>query len=239
MKIVHVSDLHVTSPYFVPEWGERVVTELEEIEPEILLISGDLTDNGHPHEHDEAKRYVDRLTAGERVIVPGNHDARNLGYEIFEELYGARFPKLENDEVSIFGIDSTEPDVDSGHVGRENYGVIRDRLDREDKLTIMMLHHHLIPIPGTGRERQIPVDAGDVLKLCQELDLDLVLSGHRHVPWVWRLEGTHFVTAGTTTSRRLKGRSHPSLNLFVLEEGELTLHEMDVSRGEYHRVLNC
>ena len=101
------------------------------------------------------------------------------------------------------------------------------------------LHHHLIPIPGTGRERQIPVDAGDVLQLCQELDLDLVLSGHRHVPWVWKLEDTHFVTAGTTTSRRLKGRSHPSLNLFVLEDGKLELHEMDVSRGEYHRVQEC
>ena len=235
--IVHLSDLHVTSPYFVKDWGDIVVERVNTISPDLLIISGDLTQDGHPHEMDIAKRFVDRIEVDEKVIVPGNHDARNLGYEIFEEVFGTRYPFYEDDEVEIFGVDSTVPDIDDGHVGREYYGTIMDRLSSDDKLRILVLHHHLIPIPGTGRERQIPVDSGDVLKLIRELDLDLVLSGHKHLPWVWKLENTYFITAGTSTSRRLKGRSHPSFNVIEVHEGRGRIDEINVDDGQSKMVL--
>ncbi|NYT11694.1 MAG: metallophosphoesterase [Methanomassiliicoccales archaeon] len=237
MRIVHISDLHVTSPYFVKDWGDIVVEKVNEISPELLIITGDLTQDGHPHEMDIAKRYVDRIDVGEKLIVPGNHDARNLGYEIFEEVFGTRYPFYEDGEVAVFGVDSTVPDIDDGHIGREYYEIIQERLSSDAKLRILALHHHLIPIPGTGRERQIPVDSGDVLKLIRELDLDLVLSGHKHLPWVWKLENTHFITAGTSTSRRLKGRSHPSFNVLEVYEGKVGIDQIDVDSGQSKKVL--
>jgi len=237
MRIAHISDLHVTSSLFVPEWGDNVIRELESIEPDILIITGDLTDNGHPHEHDIAKEFVDRIDAKRKIVVPGNHDARNLGYEIFEEIYNTRFPVYEDGRMKIFGIDSTVPDIDDGHVGREYYDIIRERFSDGGKTRILALHHHLIPIPGTGRERHIPVDSGDVLRLIRELDLDLILSGHKHLPWVWKLEDTYFVTAGTSTTRRLKGRSHPSFNLMELDDRGIEIREIDVSTGQPRVVL--
>ena len=45
-----------------------------------------------------------------------------------------------------------------------------------------MLHHHLLPVPGTGRERNIVYDAGDAIECLQRAGVDLVLSGHKHVP---------------------------------------------------------
>ncbi len=231
MKIVHISDLHLTGPHFVTEWGEHVVEHVNSINPEILVITGDLTDDGYPFEYEMVPSYIEKFHTAHKIIVPGNHDARNKGYTIFEELYGTRFPYYENEKVVVIGIDSADPDIDDGHIGRENYPYIQERLTAENKTRILAMHHHLIPIPGTGRERNIPVDSGDVLQLCIDLGVHIVLSGHKHVPWIWKLEDTYFITAGTATSRRLKGRSYPSFNVIEIKEEHAVLRDINVMDG--------
>ncbi|MDL1971276.1 MAG: metallophosphoesterase [Candidatus Desulfofervidaceae bacterium] len=217
MKIAHISDLHVSGYNFVKEWGENLIDLLHEAKPDVLVVTGDITDDGYIYEYELAKQYLERIKVKTKIIVPGNHDARNEGYKIFEEIFGTRYPFYEDEHVVSLGIDSTEPDIDDGHIGRENYPLIREKLSNH-KQKVLLLHHHLIPIPGTGRERNIPVDAGDVLKLCIEANINYVLSGHKHFPWIWRLENTYFITAGTATSHRLKGFSYPSFNLLHLTE---------------------
>lgn len=237
MKIVHISDLHLSGLEFIPEWGEKVTDLVNSMSPEFLVVTGDLTDDGYIHEYDIAKRYIDRMEVGNMVLVPGNHDARNEGYKLFEEFFETRFPYYENDKVAIVGVDSTEPDIDDGHVGRENYANMREKLTVEGKVKILAMHHHLIPIPGTGRERHIPVDAGDVLQLCTKLGIDFVFSGHKHVSWIWKLENTYLVTAGTATSRRLKGKSYPSFNALEMTEEGVILRELNVLDGGLKETL--
>jgi 3',5'-cyclic AMP phosphodiesterase CpdA len=237
MKIAHVSDLHLSGSHFVSEWGENLLDVLGSTEPDLVVISGDLTDEGHPHEYDLAKSFVDRIGTEKKILVPGNHDARNAGYTIFEEIFGTRFPYYEDDKVVILGLDSTVPDLDDGHIGRENYQMMTEKLSVEGKMRILTLHHHLIAIPGTGRERNIAVDAGQVLRLCSELDVDFVISGHRHLPWVWKLQNTYYVTAGTATSRRLKGRTHPSFNVMEIEEGQVVMKEINVADKSSREIL--
>jgi len=239
MRIAHVSDIHMSSPHYIPEWGDRLRKVINSIEADLLIITGDLTDNGYPHEYDIVKEFLDSLDAAERIILPGNHDARNLGFEIFEDIFGSRFPIFENEEVIVFGMDSTEPDIDDGHIGRENYDRIRRVFSEKDKFKIFCIHHHLIPIPGTGRERHIPVDAGEALALCTELRIDMVLSGHKHLPWVWRLENTYYITAGTATTRRLKGRSHPSFNIIDMDGSGVRVREFNVASGEIRESLRA
>jgi len=237
MTLVHLSDLHFGSSYFVTEWGDRVAQFVNSLAPEILVITGDLTTEGHVHEYDQAVAYLSRLTVGTKLVVPGNHDARNEGYIIFEETFGTRYPFYQNELVALLGIDSSQPDVDDGHVGRSNYPLIRTRLSDRSLIRILAMHHHLVPIPGTGRERHIPTDAGDVLKLCVELGIEIVLSGHKHLPWVWRLENTWLITGGTATSRRLKGRSYPSFNILTLKEKTISLTEVNVIDGSTRKTL--
>ena len=237
MKIAHISDLHQTSPNYIREWGENLLEILESINPELLMVTGDLTNEGHLHEYEIARDFIDRINIQKKLIVPGNHDARNGGYKIFEEFYKTRFPIFENDKIIIIGLDSTEPDIDDGHIGRENYKRITNNLTENKKLKIIALHHHIIPIPGTGRERNILVDSGEVLKLCTELNTNFVLSGHKHLPWVWKLENTYFITAGTATSRRLKGRSYPSFNVLKIEKEKITIKEINVSNKESRKIL--
>ncbi len=230
--IVHLSDLHLGGQYFVPEWGDKVVELVNQINPEVLVITGDLTTEGYLYEYQQVKDYLTGFAAiKNRIVVPGNHDARNEGYVIFEEIFGTRYPSYENENLALLGIDSSEPDIDDGHIGRANYPMIISYFNNRNKIRIIAMHHHLVPIPGTGRERHIPKDAGDVLKLCLDLDIRLVLSGHKHLPWIWRLENTWLITGGTATSRRLKGRTSPSFNIITIGEQELVISEVDVATG--------
>ena len=237
MKIVHLSDLHIGGSNFVSEWGDRVIKMVNSIDPQILVITGDLTSNGYVDEYEKASKFLDRFVIKNMLVVPGNHDAGNMGYEIFEEIFKTRFPYFKNDKVLILGIDSSEPDIDDGHIGRENYAFIREKLSVDNKIKILAMHHHLIPIPGTGREKNILVDAGEVLKLCIELKVDFVLSGHKHLPWIWKLENTNLVTAGTATSRKLKGRTYPSFNLLEIEKEYMVIKEINVLEGSFKEIL--
>ena len=71
-------------------------------------------------------------------------------------------------------------------------------------------------MPGTGRERNTVWDSGDVLALLDQLGVDLVLSGHKHVPHVWLLNGMLLVNSGTVSSYRLRGYTRPSYNVIEI-----------------------
>ena len=237
MKIVQISDLHLAGPYFVPDWAENVLSMISSIEPDVVVVTGDITDDGYAQEYDLAKSYIDRIEAENIMVVPGNHDVRNEGDKLFEEIFETRFSYYKDDRVVILGIDSSEPDVDDGRVGRAGYAHIRERLSPRKEIKILAMHHHLIPIPATGRERNIPIDAGDVLRLCVELGVDIVFSGHKHMPWIWKLEDTYFITAGTATTRRLKGRYYPSFYTLEIEEDRVLLKEANVADKKLRDVL--
>ena len=81
-----------------------------------------------------------------------------------------------------------------------------------------MVHHHLILICGTGRERNIIFDAGDVLELLADTEVDLVLSGHKHVPYSWKLENMFIVNAGTASTTRQRGNTYPCYNVIEVED---------------------
>ena len=58
-----------------------------------------------------------------------------------------------------------------------------DNNNGKKKIKIIAMHHHLIAIPDTGTDKIIIVDAGDTLRACLQLGVDLVICGHKHRPW--------------------------------------------------------
>jgi 3',5'-cyclic-AMP phosphodiesterase len=223
VTIAHISDPHVGSPYFVPNLMNRVIVELNELEPDVVICTGDFTNFGYRQEFKTAAAYLERIKAPVRS-VPGNHDARNVGYVHFEELIGPRYWSTDVQGVRIVGADSSEPDLDEGQIGRERYPWLGEHFAGDPELKVFALHHHLIPIPGTGRERNIVFDAGDVLEVLLANGVDLVLSGHKHVPYVWRLESLYIVNAGTCASLRLRGHTKPCYNVIEIEGGEVKIY---------------
>ena len=222
MTICQISDIHCGSAYFIPDLLERSILEINDYEPTAVVVSGDLTDAGYRQEFEQAAEYVERFGCKNLMVIPGNHDSRNVGYIHFERLFGERYSVIEFEEAIMVGVDSSEPDLNDGRVGREHYGFIRESFSGAgDKLKIFVIHHHLIPIPGTGRERNIIFDAGDVLELLEEVKVDLVLSGHKHVPHSWRLENMFIVNAGTASTTRLRGNTRPCYNIIEIENGRV------------------
>jgi 3',5'-cyclic AMP phosphodiesterase CpdA len=218
LTIAHISDLHAGSPYFVPSLMDRVVVELNELRPDVVLCTGDLTEMGFRQDYLTAQTFLNRIECRRMLVIPGNHDARNVGYVHFEELIGPRSQVMQVDDVTIIGLDSSEPDLDNGAIGRARYSWLDEQYARPARFRIFMLHHHLIPIPGTGRERNIVYDAGDLLEVLQACGVNLVLSGHKHVPYAWRLERLFIVNAGTCSSLRLRGHTKACYNVIHLED---------------------
>jgi 3',5'-cyclic-AMP phosphodiesterase len=213
-RIAHLSDLHCGGPYFEPNLLVRAISEINDLAPDVVICSGDLTTLGFRHEYRAAREYLDKLECESLVVIPGNHDSRNVGYVHFEEMFGARASVLRKGPVAIVAVDSTEPDLDHGQIGRGRYPWIEQEFAAEPAtLKIFVLHHHLLPVPGTGRERNVVYDAGDAIECLLRSGVHLVLSGHKHVPYAWRLENLFVVNTGTVSSLRLRGNTRPCYNL--------------------------
>lgn len=219
-SIAHISDLHCGSPYFVPELLTTAIDEINDHDPDVVVVSGDLTNEGFLPEYELAQDYLDRLKTQNLVVIPGNHDARNVGYEHFEDVFGSRSSDLYTDDLAIVAVDSSEPDLNYGTVGRGRYPWIESCFDREAALKVFVLHHHLLPVPGTGRERNVVHDAGDTLECLMRSGVNLVLSGHKHVPYAWRFESMFVVTTGTVSTTRVRGRTRPCY-LMIRGDGDV------------------
>jgi len=223
VTIAHISDPHVGSPFFVPNLMNRVIAELNELAPDAVVCTGDLTADGYRQEYKNWVAYMDRIDTPIHT-VPGNHDSRNVGYLHFEDLIGPRMWSVDIGGVRVVGVDSSEPDLNEGKVGRVHYDWIRRQFAEPADLKVFALHHHLLPVPGTGRERSTVMDAGDLLEVLISAGVQVVLSGHKHVPYVWRLEDMYVANAGTVSSLRLRGYTKPCYNVLEFDDGEVKIH---------------
>jgi 3',5'-cyclic AMP phosphodiesterase CpdA len=213
-----MSDIHTGSSLFSPELLESAIQETNSFAPDLVAVAGDLTTEGHRWEFEEAKGYLDRLECPNVVVIMGNHDAQNVGYRHFEDLFGARARSMtipvEEGEAKLVALDSTKPDLSEGEVGRENYAWLDAEFRGWDRgPRILLVHHHILAVPGTGRDRNNLRDAGDVMAILRELKVDMVLSGHRHVPYVWSISGVRVIHSGTVSSLRTRGIVEPSYNV--------------------------
>ena len=225
--IAHISDLHVSRADFDEETFMQAAAEINQLNPDMIILTGDLTDNGYYKEFEQVVKYLEVFDAP-LFAVPGNHDARNLGYQTFEELIGERSWKLTmGDDLTVIGLDSSTPDESRGHIGRPQHMWLEHQLDDcviNDNFSIVAFHHHLIPIPQTGRERNILSDSGDILKTLTTHEVDLVLSGHKHVPNIWRINETIIVNAGSLSSYKLRGKNLNSYIVYIISEDEIEIY---------------
>ena len=223
-----MSDLHVGEGLFRPELLSAAVEEANELAPDLVVVAGDLTMEGYRGEFEQCRRFLDGLACAHVVVAMGNHDARNVGYRHFEDFFGSRDSvttvELADGRARVVTIDSTKPDVDEGEVGREHYGWLDASLRGWTQgPRIVVIHHHILAVPGTGRDVNNLRDAGDFMAILRELEVDLVLSGHRHVPYVWSISGVRVVHSGTVSTLRVRGTMPPSYNVIEIDADEIRI----------------
>ena len=87
MKIVHISDIHCSLiPEFLPDKLSTAIVEINKMKPDLVVVSGDLTLEGFPHEFQMAKNYLSKIKA-KKLIEIGNHDYRSTGYLIADKMF--------------------------------------------------------------------------------------------------------------------------------------------------------
>ena len=195
---------------------EELVNEINDTSADALIITGDVTDEGIITQFESAKRYIDRMDCNNKIILPGNHDYRHTGYLLFKKFFPSN-PIYEIGGAVIISLGTARPDRDEGEVGHRQILWMEQKLrEYNEKKKIVAMHHHLIGIPDTGTDKIIILDAGDTLRSCIEGDVDLVLCGHKHRPWLWKLGSLEIAYAGTSCSYRFRGFFRNSYNIIKI-----------------------
>ena len=240
LRIAHISDLHCGSPHFQAELLERAIEEINELQPGVTVISGDLTSDGFRGEYQVAREFVDRIECEQLIVVPGNHDSRNVGYVHFEEMFGPRHSELHANGVSIVAEDSSEPDLNHGQIGRNRYEHIEQSFSQPGRPA----HLRAAPppaarSPGPAASATSCTTPATCSRSCCGRASNLVLAGHKHVPYAWRLEDLFVVTTGTVSTLRLRGHTRPCYNVIEIDP-QLGADRAPVSvrrPGADHRVV--
>lgn len=221
MIIVQLSDIHVGSQ-FQEAVFEKVIQEVNELKPDAVIVTGDLTNEGLAKEYEMAKKLLARLNTGKIIAISGNHDYRNTGYLLFKKHFPFETVNELGSDIVVVTIGTARPDRDEGEVGyRQNLWLERTMKKYENKIKILAMHHHLIGIPDTGSARVEVIDAGDVLRTILSTKVNLVLCGHKHRPWIWNLKELSIVNAGTAASERMRGLFENTYNIITIKNKKI------------------
>ena len=219
--IAHLSDIHFgkTDPAVV----EAIVADLCAHKPDVLVVSGDLTQRARSHEYAAAADFLHRLPTP-LIVIPGNHDIPkfNLLARFFWPLRNYRrfittdlFPAYHDDQISVVGLNSARSFTHkSGWLSREQIdraaAMFADA--KPGAFKVLVTHHPFIPPPR--RPRADVIRRGkSYLPMLANAGVDLLLAGHLHLAYHDDLR-SHYkasrasvlsVQAGTATSTRRRG----------------------------------
>ncbi len=249
-RIVIVSDTHIspTGPQFNEEIFDTGIDKINKIKNVTLYLHlGDITQDGtlldYNFAYEKSKNFQPRSKAVIEYLI-GNHDALNVGYLLFEEIFGKRHFEYEDESLYIIGIDSTKPDLPGGVIHHNTIEAIKRRLEipeREKKIKIVCFHHQLIPIPNTGKERSAIDDSGDMLRMLLEQKVDLVLNGHRHISNLYMLSSSekdlYIFNAGTFSCNKTRYRELFTYSIIDLVHNNLNFRIIPILDPEFKKEI--
>src|SRR5918993_564699 len=80
MKFVQISDLHIGGLFKQDAFNTIVQEVNNDLKPDAIIISGDLTDDGLLFQFQQARTEINKFNCPNLIIFPGNHDYPDTGY---------------------------------------------------------------------------------------------------------------------------------------------------------------
>jgi 3',5'-cyclic AMP phosphodiesterase CpdA len=189
-RILHVSDLHFGARNGLDDTAlERALRELiEQVEPTLVVASGDLTHGGRAAEHDAAAAYL-RSLGTPLLVIPGNHDIPPFSparftrpWREFERHWEVSDPVHSSKGLVVVGVNSVRPfGYQRGRVRPDDLGRAESRLREAPAgaLRVVAVHHQLAGAPW--RLRKLPLVARSrVLERLAAAGAELIVGGHTH-----------------------------------------------------------
>jgi len=250
--IAHISDLHFGRED--PKVVAALQEELKEDAPDLVAVSGDLTQRARRREFEAARDFL--LGLGAPVLaVPGNHDIPlfDVARRILQPLdryhryiHADDNPFYLDEEMAVLGLNTARRSEfgGDGRISLPQIGIVRERFEPlpPNLAKVLVAHHPFLPAPS-GPAQALVGRGLQGLQAAEAAGVDLVLTGHLHRGFTGDVR-THHVTikrsilvfqAGTAVSTRLRGEAN-SYNLISIDAPRLscTVHAWD---GERFRPL--
>ncbi|HPA96323.1 MAG: metallophosphoesterase [Acidobacteria bacterium] len=221
-RLFHLSDVHF-GPHHQPEVARAAAALVAARQPDLVLLSGDLTQRARKAQFRAARAWVDGL--GRPVlVVPGNHDVPL--YRVWERLfapfgvYRRHFardlePTFHDDELAVIGVNTAHNwTFTNGRIRRRRLARLEAAFAAEPpgRCRIVVAHHVLAPVAGLENPETMR-GARRAAAAFARAGVELVVAGHLHEAFVVRSEEAFpgldgrfvIVHCGTTTSARGRG----------------------------------
>jgi 3',5'-cyclic AMP phosphodiesterase CpdA len=229
--IAHLSDPHFGTE--IPAVLQALQTALETLRPDLVIVSGDMTQRARKHEFRGARNFLDGLKVPAILVIPGNHDiplfnvfARALApYRNYCDAFGDPYSMWTGADTIVLALDSTSPVRHTrGKLRTEQLAELASRIppSTTPRLRIACAHQ---PLHTAWLEDQdeVLIDAGTAADAFAGYDVDIVLSGHVHVPLIMTTHEAfpelrrHFILsgAGTAVSHRTRPGAPNSFNVIT------------------------
>ncbi|RJG54211.1 metallophosphoesterase [Sphingobium terrigena] len=244
-RIAHLSDIHFGA--HDPRIVDAATAWLEQHRPDLVIISGDLTQRARVEQFRAASAWLNRLRAAglKLLVIPGNHDIPL--YDVMRRFAAPldrykRYispdlcPWYEDDEVAILGLNTARSlTIKDGRINHDQMDMLRQRFApvASAKTRILVTHHPLFAMPiGRGGELSEAVGQhDDAVQAASEAGVHLALAGHFHRTYaqaarkmVEKAGGALIIQAGTATSTRLRNAEPQSFNwLHVRRHDEMEI----------------
>jgi len=240
-RLVHLSDLHFGA--HDERLVEAVEKSIDELKPELIVISGDFTQRARTEQFNEACEFLKRLQhAGHEVLgVPGNHDVPL--YDVLRRFLSplARYRRFIDDNLcpfvelpglAVLGINTARSlTFKDGRINQDQVEFIRETFSRtpSSSFRVLVTHHPLFAL-AVGDEMTRAIGRQELaLDAVEKAGVDMLLAGHNHhasshsaSDLVTRAGGALVVQAGTATSTRVREQEQ-SFNTIDVGEATVTI----------------
>jgi 3',5'-cyclic AMP phosphodiesterase CpdA len=187
LRVVQLSDLHAGTRE-EPEVEDALRALVGELDPELVVASGDLTHRNRAPQHDRAARLL-RSLERPLLVIPGNHDIPRAPHLRFTRTF-AEFlrvwpetePIYRSERLLVCGLNSVRAWKQQGGALRRAQieRVARTFAEAPDGAVRMVaLHHHLLGAPWRSAKRTI-ANRSTVLGALVDAGAELIVSGHVH-----------------------------------------------------------
>jgi 3',5'-cyclic AMP phosphodiesterase CpdA len=240
--LVHLSDLHFGR--IDERLPEPLVAAVEAAKPDVVVVSGDLTQRARESEFKAARAFLERLPTP-RVVVAGNHDVPLYNVidrflqplALFQTYIESNpMPRFFDAQLAVVGVNTARSMVmKNGRINREQIDAVRAAFStaHADAVRVVVTHH-----PFDAGDAMNPGDrvgrAALAMQAFAECGVDLMLSGHLHRAYSGRSalsdrtlesQGVLAVSAGTATSTRVRGEPN-EFNVLRLSKQQVEIERL-------------